>query len=340
MEIEKDFEQEIIDCLDSVFSPSYSAKVGDFQKLEGADTETFSFTYFVRDKTTPLILRLYRKISNRSEREFRTLEMLSKVGLSVPKPYLWKKQSRVISRSFLIMEKIPGELLADYIFRSISTFQRMHGFHQFIQQLVDIHSFDWKLNLDSGFHINKPDIESNPYIYTENLIRFPKEMIFQHNINDLKPLVKWCEANKVKTENLSLLHGDYHMNNIIITPKKKLVVIDWADIKLGDFRHDLAFAIVATSSAGEDVLDTFTSLYQEFSRLQVTDIEFFMVLSVLHNLLRCYSALVHPHITGETELTKKMFFDTYHTYTTYLTTIVKQITGIQLSVLEKALKKR
>ena len=129
------------------------------------------------------------------------------------------------------------------------------------------------------------------------------------------------------------------MNNVMITPKKELVVIDWADIKLGDFRHDLAFAIVATSSAGNDVLDTFTKLYQEYSESQVTDIEYFMVLSVLHNILHCYSVLFHPHITGETKLTKKMFFNTYHTYTTYLTTIVKQITGIQLSALEKALKK-
>ncbi len=337
MEISKDLKDELITELTKVFPSSETSTVDKFHKLQGADTETFSFSFNTNNHTIPLILRVYRRNSNRAKIEFSILSALKSRGISVPSPYLWKKNSETLSRSFLIMEQIPGKLLSDYIFHSNSDKLKMEGITMFIREMVHIHNYDWRNELNNSFSFNILDIKSNPYVYVYNLISFPKRMTSLHNINDLKPLIDWLDDNKVKTENLSLLHGDYHMNNVIITPQKKLVVIDWADIKLGDFRHDLAFAIVATSSAGTDVQETFVDLYQTYSDLQVTNIEYFLILSILHNLLRCYSALLNPQITGETEITKKMFLTTYRSYTTYLAKIVKNITGLRLPILEEAL---
>ncbi|MHA1993256.1 MAG: phosphotransferase family protein [Candidatus Hodarchaeales archaeon] len=337
MRITEELKQEVIDCLLPIFPSERDVTVGNFQHLLGADTDTFSFSYFSNDTDTPLILRIYRQISNRAEKEFNTLHALSTAGISVPVPYIWKKASLSVSRSFLIMEKIPGELLSDYLLNSKSERRRMTGFQQFIQELVNIHSYDWKSGFTDKFLLKIPDIENDPYDYINKLVNYPQRMINLHNINDLKPLIGWLKNNKVKTDKLSLLHGDYHMNNVIITPQKNLIVIDWADLKIGDFRHDLAFAILATSSAGLDVSDSFISLYQNISNFEVRDIEYYMILAILHNLLRCYSALHAPPLLGETETTEKMFFETYKSYTKYLTRIVKRITGINLTMLEEAL---
>ena len=337
MEITQGLKQEIIECLRLVLPFKGEIYVTNFQRLLGADTETFSFSYVNNSTEIPLIFRLYRKISDRAENEYTTLQALTNAGISVPKPYIWRKTSQTLLRSFLIMEKIPGELLSDYILKTESETQRMEGFQLFIQEMVNIHKYDWKINFIDQSSFKIPDIESNPYIYIDNLIKYPKKMIKLHSLNELSPLIDWLEKNKVKSENLSLLHGDFHMNNIIMTPQKRLVVIDWADIKIGDFRHDLAFAIVATSSAGLDVSDTFTNLYRTSSNNKVNHIDYYMILSILHNLLRCYSALLDPQILGETETTKKMFLESYKSYTEYLTQIVKRITGIQLTTLEKAL---
>ena len=62
-----------------------------------------------------------------------------------------------------------------------------------------------------------------------------------------------------------------------------------------------------------------------------------MILSILHNLLRCYSALTDPQITNETEITKNMFMIAYRNYTQYLVKLVRTVTGIPLPTLEKAL---
>ena len=87
----------------------------------------------------------------------------------------------------------------------------------------------------------------------------------------------------------------------------------------------------------EDIQKKFIELYQYFSGEEVNDIEYFMILSILHNLLRCYSALINPEITNETELTKSMFLVAYRTYTQYLVKITEIITGVHLKTLDNAL---
>lgn len=334
MEITKELEQELISELKVLFPNQKSYQLGNFQKLLGADTETFSFTLTLDNQVLPLIFRVYRDISDRAETEFNTLKSLFNAKLSVPEPLLWNKISPILSRSYLIMEKVPGVLLSDRYWELTSENEKNRLLRDFIRILVDIHRFNWR---SSFRYLQKPDFESNPYILVENTMSFPRKMIMENKIIELSYLIEWLEKNKVASEKLSLLHGDYHMNNVIVTPTGKIVVIDWANKKLGDFRHDLGFAIVATSSSGEDASKRFVELYQSFSGEKIIDIEYFMILSVLHNLLRCYSAVINPRITNETELTKKMFFETYHRYTRYLVQITKKITGIYLKTLDNAL---
>ena len=334
MEITKELKQELISELKFLFPNQKKYQLVNFQKLLGADTETFSFTLNLDNKALPLILRVYRELSDRAENEFKTLKSLFNANFSVPEPLLWNKASPILSRSYLVMKKVPGVLLSDHYWQITSENEKNKLLSDFIQVLVDIHKFNWRNN----FHyLQKPDLESNPYILVDNLISFPRKMIMENKIIELSHLIEWLEKNKVRSEKLSLLHGDYHMNNIMVTPNGKIVVIDWANIKLGDFRHDLGFTIVAASSSGEDASKKFIELYQSFSGKKVNDIEYFMILSALHNLLRCYSVLINPRITDETEYTRKMFLETYQPYTRYLVKITENVTGIYLRTLDNAL---
>lgn len=334
MEISYEMKQELLNELALLYPNQKRYEIHDFQRLHGADTETFGFTFEIEEKTFQLILRLYRGITDRAEGEFNTIHSLYNTGLSVPKPYFWRKKSKTVSRSYLIMEKIPGELLSDYLFQNKSEQEMLKFFRLFIQEMVNIHTSDWSKYFPE---IKLLDLEKDPFLYVNQVMRFPNEMINKFNVVELKPLVEWLKKNKEKSEQLSLVHGDFHMNNVIITPESNLVVIDWANILLGDFRHDLGFSIVTTSSAGEDVTNTFTDLYEKISGIKVKNIEYFMILSILHNLLRCYSALTNPKITNETEITKNMFMITYRSYTQYLVKLVRTVTGIRLPTLEKAL---
>ncbi len=54
------------------------------------------------------------------------------------------------------------------------------------------------------------------------------------------------------------------------------------------------------------MLDSFISDYEAFLAKKINDIEFFMILPVLPNILRYYRALINPEITKETETTRYM----------------------------------
>ena len=329
-----EMEQELLDELVLLFPNQSKVKIDNVQKFDGADTETFGFRFVTDEKSLNLILRLYRGITDRAEREFVTISSLHDAGLSVPKAYFWRKKSKTVDRSYLIMEKIPGMILSDYLLKGEIEKDNFEYFNLFIQEMVNIHNVDWKKMFPK---VKSQDLDEDPYYYVDKVIKFPKEMINKFNVDELMPVIEWLEDNKEKTEQLSLLHGDFHFNNVIITPENKLVVIDWADIRLGDFRHDLAFSIVATSSAAGDITASFIQYYESVSGRKVRNIEYFMILSIMHNLLRCYSALTNPQITNENEMTKNMFLITYKNYTQHLVKTVNTITGIQLPTLEKAL---
>jgi aminoglycoside 3'-phosphotransferase-2 len=329
-----EMKQELLDELALMFPNQSRYTLDEEQKFDGADTETFGFRFVIDEKSLYLILRLYRDITDRAEREFKTLSLLQNAGLSVPKAYFWRKKSKTVSRSYLIMEKIPGVILSDYLQQNKSEDEYIEYFNLFIQEMVNIHNVNWK-NLFP--EVKSQNLDEDPYFYVDKVIKFPKEKIIEFKIVELMPIIEWLEQNKEKSKHLSMLHGDFHFNNVILTPENKLVVIDWADIRLGDFRHDLAFSIVATSSVGVEVTDSFTELYETLSGRKVKNIEYYMILSILHNLLRCYSALTNPQITNENETTKYMFMTTYKNYTQYLVKIVDIVTGIQLPTLDKAL---
>jgi aminoglycoside phosphotransferase (APT) family kinase protein len=329
-----EMKQEILEELAKIFPNQVSYEIDSIQRFMGADTEIFGFRLITSKKKIYLVLRLFRNITGRAEREFETLKSLYDAGISVPKPYLARKNSQSVSRSYLIMEKVPGILLSDHFEQLTSEQEQIDLFNLYIQEMVHIHTFDWRSSFTT---IESPDLIKDPYIYVDKLLSLPKELINQYDVLDLKPLVTWLEDNKVKSEQSDLLHGDFHMNNVLITPENSLKVIDWSNIRIGDFRHDLGFSIVATSSAGIDVKKAFTDLYETHSGRKVKNIEFFMILSILHNLLRIYSGLTNPQITNENETTKNMFLISYKSYTQYLVKIVFKVTGLRLPTIEKAL---
>jgi aminoglycoside phosphotransferase (APT) family kinase protein len=66
-------------------------------------------------------------------------------------------------------------------------------------------------------------------------------------------------------ERLAVLHGDFHPNNILLRPDGAGVVIDWSNVRLGDYRSDLAWTRLLTRAddlpdGGEDELRRYEQL--------------------------------------------------------------------------------
>ncbi|MHA2031807.1 MAG: phosphotransferase family protein [Candidatus Kariarchaeaceae archaeon] len=317
----------------------YTIKDGFSKILGGADTEIFSFTIEMKDESNSyeLILRIYRKGAtiNSSKREFDVLDKLFKAGLSVPKPYGFIGPDNSLNRPFLIMEKVDGGMLSEEFFKENSDPKTM--LVQFIQNLVKIHNINWKIHFSDR---TPPDIESDPYYIIKQLMRNPKDLIEKYDIKEFKPLIAWLE-NSIQdhpSNEVVLVHGDYHGMNVIVRGNGDLVTIDWNDVKLGDRRQDLAFSIVATDSAMEiPMKDSLVTLYENIAERKIEGLEYFMVLSVLVNFIRVYSMLFNYEITGENDMTRDRMIGEYRPFVIYFVNMIKEITSLDFPQIEEKL---
>ncbi|MCE7736258.1 MAG: phosphotransferase, partial [Candidatus Heimdallarchaeota archaeon] len=124
--------------------------------------------------------------------------------------------------------------------------------------------------------------------------------------------------------------GDYHSNNIIVTDND-LYVIDWTGISLNDMRFDLGFAIVSLEAfSNEKYISSVIKLYEDKSGLEVNSIEYFMILSSLHNMIKIYSCAFDYGIADENDETRDLFLFRLRNYPLYLMELYRKVAGIEL----------
>ncbi len=339
MRITKDIEAEIFDQLTSACPDFKDYQISTFTRvLGGADTTIFSFDLISTSKTIPLILRIFRpNFTESAKREFQTLIRLHSRGLKVPKPYFWVPKSTQLGCAYIVMERIDGKLLADVLHAVRSDERFLHLIHKFIINLVAIHSIKWSNAFSSLASLS---IREDPHIFCITELARQKRIVEENKIEEFFPLIKWMERNQVPSKEHCLLHGDYHAANVLVTKNHDLFTIDWGSIKMGDFRYDLGYSIMALNSAGYDTTDLLINHYEAITGTKVDNIEYFMVLSVLGNLLKIYSAVFNHKITGETEDSARFFIHDIKDYSCYLVNFVRKITGITLTRLTEALNCR
>ncbi|MHA2207193.1 MAG: phosphotransferase [Candidatus Thorarchaeota archaeon] len=334
-----DYKEEILEKIVVEYPELRNSRMNEIRQIfGGADTTIYGFDLVSDSKSIPLILRIYRPaFSDSARREFRVLQSLHVEGIRVPRPYLCNEKSDATGRAYIIMERVEGPLLSDELSSSKSTPRFNQLLESFVGNLVEIHSLDWTKTFT---FLDWYDITENPHLFFTYELARPKEIIANHRVDALSPVIDWIEADSVELREPSLLHADYHAMNNLVRDENELVTIDWGNTKLGDFRHDLAFAVIALNSMGFDLKDKLVSLYESISGKKVENLEYFMVLSGLWNLLRIYSCVFDHRITGENEETTNLFTNEYRDYALYTIRTTQQTTGVSMSELLDTLKEK
>ena len=332
-----DYKEEIIEKIAVEYPALRNSRMSEFKQIfGGADTTIYGFDLVSDSKSTPLILRIYRPaFSDSAMREFRVLQNLHAEGIGVPRPYLCNENSDATGRAYIIMERIEGPLLSDELYASQSKPRFNQLLKSFAGNLVAIHSLDWT---KAFTFLDRYDITENPHLFFTYELAGPKKKLADHRVDALSPVIDWMEANQTKLREPCLLHADYHAMNILVRNENELVTIDWGNAKLGDFRYDLGFAIMVLNSTGFDLKEKMVSLYELISGKKVKNIEYFMVLSSLWNLLRIYSCVFDHRITGENEETARLFTIEYRNYALNVIKTTQEITGVSMSELLEVLK--
>ncbi|MHA2030234.1 MAG: phosphotransferase family protein [Candidatus Kariarchaeaceae archaeon] len=315
------------------FPESKTFNITNFKQiLGGADTKIFGFDLMINnfdDHIIPLVVRIFERFSgsNREQVEFAILEKLYQNKISVPKPYFYASNKF----HYLVMERIIGEDLEDRINRSNQEEVETLLF-KFISEMVRIHQLPV-----SAFNFPGSKVDQDPFVCIKRDLEYPKSLIAKYHLDELNPLIQWLEEQMVYVpcNQMVLTHGDYHIKNVLINQDDQLFIIDWSNIGYHDRRHDLAFSIVTSNSFGSiDVKPIFLQLYETISGLRIENIEYFMILSSIHNLLRIYSFIVNPEITQEDPVTTKAMIKLFLPYIFYLNHIINEVTGISLFTID------
>ena len=367
MEFSKNQEDELLKALETAFACS-GGEVAEFEHIpKGADTLIYRFVFRYHPHSTTdaeqqgkildadliqskrLVARIFaRQDAEHARRnvtmEFTIQKSLFEQGIAVPKAICL-----VLSQygpPYYIMEEIVGISLADQLEKNMENqetgFEANQGLiQQFISKIVDLH----QLSLDALNIPGRSEILDETGFNAQSLLQQVfanvNRVIEHYDVTELRPIFDWLqnEAQSITYTPLVWTHGDYHPENVMLRENGELVILDWTNMQIADFRVDLGFAIVVFNAfiPGFDFTEPLRELYQSISDNQVTDLAFFKVLSHFHNLMRLYSMVNDYRITGENDGTKQVLLHTYRPYAQALLHTVKSVTGHNVSSVEQYL---
>ena len=168
------------------------------------------------------------------DREFRVITALGGAGIPVPRTYCLCVDEAVIGRAFYIMDCVEGRVLWQQSLPGFANAQRAAIFDEMNRIIAALHSVDYaKIGLaDYG----------KPGNYFERQIgRWSKQYRASETekIEAMDNLMAWLPKNIPAGEEVSIVHGDYRMDNLMFhaTEPRILAILDWELSTLG---HPLA----------------------------------------------------------------------------------------------------
>jgi aminoglycoside phosphotransferase (APT) family kinase protein len=183
-------------------------------------------------------------------REYRVISALHPSPVPVPAPVLLCQDHEVLGTDFYLMQRVDGPVLrgaADT--RDLSLAQAAHYAEQLIATLVQIHSVDIAVLENFG----------RPAGYMSRQVsRWRRQwgLSATRTLPAVEKLADRLEASVPQPQAVSLVHGDYRLDNLIFHPGEFgtiAAVIDWEMATLGDPLADLGLLLVYWDPITESV---------------------------------------------------------------------------------------
>jgi aminoglycoside phosphotransferase (APT) family kinase protein len=196
----------------------------------------------------PLVLRCYQgsRADDKGAREAATIRLLAEVNYPVPRPYLFEPDHGALGAPFLLMERVPGgPLFSTRSFpQAFTTFSL--GFVNFVRVQARLHSLgrSGQLRLDAfpQAYTNAGSEQS----LLERVLCIIDARIEEGPLPGLADALARLRRRSARFSPApeTLVHMDYHPQNVMVSGLRVTGVIDWVNTDRGD-----RYLCAATTSA-------------------------------------------------------------------------------------------
>jgi len=249
----------------------------------GWETTVYEFSISGRSRVAelaagaPLLLRRYEggAGADKGAREYRTMTRLAAAHYPVPTPYLYEPSLDALGAPFLVMQRAPGGPL--FTTRSFPQAFRVFAlaFFGFVRAQTILHRLSASgADAEAGAFMPANRIAGAPLL--DRMLGVIAERIERGPLPGLIPALEALRARapRFRDAPLSIVHMDYHPQNVLVAGVRVNAVVDWVNADCGDRHLDAATTavIMATHSlehprwmrdnlAGNSLRRMFTALY-------------------------------------------------------------------------------
>jgi aminoglycoside phosphotransferase (APT) family kinase protein len=205
------------------------------------------------------------------EQEFKVLEAAFAAGVTVPKPILYLPD--ILGREAFISERVRGEAVGRRVVnRPEFAAARAELPKRMAEELSKIHT------------VNVSNLEFLPNSgggtgAGRSIARLYAELDSVHEPHPTIELaLNWLKTHEPPCHGEVLVHGDFRIGNLMISPDSLVAVLDWEFAHLGDPAEDLAWTLIRAWRFGQDhfhlggigELEPYLNHYNQLAKQNIT----------------------------------------------------------------------
>lgn len=177
-------------------------------------------------------------------REFRIIETLTGSAARVPQLLASCEDASVIGAPFYVMRFVDGEVIRRKLPEAyVANPQSQPSIgEELIDALIELHSFEWRGTALEDMAKPERFLERQVERWSSQL-----EGYRSRDMPGVDEVAAWLEKNRPASGELTVMHGDYKVDNAIYSkdlPPKILTLVDFEMTTVGDPLIDLAWAMI------------------------------------------------------------------------------------------------
>ncbi|CAG9621559.1 Aminoglycoside 3'-phosphotransferase [Sutcliffiella rhizosphaerae] len=171
------------------------------------------------------------------KREANVLESLqNKTNFLIPKLIQFTETT---DASWILMECLEGETLRSALLNEENENKRQELIYEFGKVLAQIHATPCPNNLTY----------SRPWL--DEMLHRAHDNFTHYKVDGTEQTLKRIQSERPEPHKQTFIHGDFTIDNVLVSKGRVTGVIDWSDGAFGDPRYDMAIAIRPKPNAFE-----------------------------------------------------------------------------------------